>query len=87
MFKLASFGMSYPGFKSYVKAFLWNIICCPVLAYGMESIDLSERDITHLRTMEGNTIKRVMGISKHSLHNNILKDLGVPFVDDVVKKQ
>ena len=85
MFKLASFGMSYPGFDSDVKAFLWNTIGCPILTYGMESIDLSESDIKHLRTLQGNTIKRVMGISKHSHHSNILKAVGVPPVDDVIK--
>ena len=85
MFKLASFGMSYPGLNSDVKAFLWNTIGCPILAYGMESIDLSESDIKQLRTMQGNTIKRVLGISKHSHHSNILNALGVPTVDDVIK--
>ena len=85
MFKLASFGMSYPGLNSDVKAFLWNTIGCPILAYGMESIDLSESDIKQLKTLQGNTIKRVMGISKHSHHSNILKALGVPTIDDVIK--
>ena len=87
MFKLASFGMSYPGLNSDVKAFLWNTIGCPILAYGMESIDLSESDIKQLKTLQRNTIKRVMGISKHSHHSNILKALGVPIVDDVIRKQ
>ena len=40
----------------------------------MESIDLSESDIKHLRTMQENTIKRVIGVSKRSHYNNILKD-------------
>ena len=35
--------------------------------------------------LQGNTIKRVMGINKHSHHSNILKALGVPSVDDVIK--
>ena len=85
MFKLASFGMSYPGLNSDVKAFLWNTIGCPILAYGMESIDLSESDIKQLKTLQVNTLKIVMGISKHSHHSNILKALGVPTIDDVIK--
>ena len=85
MFKLASFGMSYTGLSSDVKAFLWNTIGCPILAYGMESIDLSDSDIKHLKTVQGNTIKRVLGINKRSHHSNILKALGVPSVEDVIK--
>ena len=81
MFKLASFGMSYTGLSSDVKAFLWNTIGCPILAYGMESIDLSESDIKHLKTMQENTIKRVMGINKRSHHSNILKALENPSVE------
>ena len=85
MFKLASFEMSYTGLSSDVQAFLWNTIGCPILAYGMESIDLSDSDIKHLKTVQGNTIKRVLGINKRSHHSNILKALGVPSVEDVIK--
>ena len=51
----------------------------------MESFDLSESDIKHLKTVQGNTIERLMGINKHSHHSNILKALGVLSVDDVIK--
>ena len=51
----------------------------------MESIDLSDSDIKHLKTVQGNTIKRVLGINKRSHHSNILKALGVPSVEDVIK--
>lgn len=77
--------MSYPDLNSDMKAFLWNTIDCPILADGMESIELSENDIKHLSTMQKNTIKRVMGVSKHSAHSNILKALRVPTVDDIIK--
>ena len=87
MLKLASFSIAYPGFNSDVKAFLWNTIDCPILAYGMGSIDLSEIVIKHLRTMQGNTVERVIDISMHFHHSNILKAFAVPIVDDVVKKQ
>ena len=59
---------------------------CPILAYGMDSIDLSESDIKHLRTMLGNTTKIVMGVNKYSHHCNLLKALEVPNVNDVIKK-
>ena len=65
--------MSYPGLNSDVKAFLWNTIGYHILAYGMESINLSESDIKNLKTMQGNTIKRVMDINKRSHHSNILR--------------
>ena len=37
---------------------------------------LSESDIKHLKTMQGNTMERVMGINNRSHHSNILKALG-----------
>ena len=77
--------MSYTSLRSDVKAFQWITIGCPILEYGMESIDLSESDIKHLKTMQGNTMGRVMGINNRSHHSNILKALGVPTVDDVIK--
>ena len=73
-------------YNSGVKAFLCNTIGCPILAYGMEFINLSESNIKQQRTMQGNTRKIVIGISKHSHHSNMLKALGIPTVDDVIKK-
>lgn len=47
---MSSMGVSYPGLKSDVNAFLWNSIGCPILTYGMESIALSG---TNIRTLKG----------------------------------
>ena len=77
--------VSYPGLNSDVKAFLWSTIGCHIHAYGMEFIDLSESDIKQLKTLQGNTIQRVMGISKLSHHSSNLQALAVPTVDDVIK--
>ena len=84
MFKMASMGLSYPGLNSDVKAFLWNTIGSPILTYGMESIDLSQSDIKHLKTTQGNIIKRVMGVNKCAHHSSLLKALVVPAVDDII---
>ena len=50
LFKLASMGLSYPGLNTDVKAFLWNSIGCPILSYGLESLQLTKTDIKELKT-------------------------------------
>ena len=72
------------GLNSDVKAFLWNTMGCPILVYGMESINLSKQDIKQLKTTQGNIIKRIMGIKKRAHHSNILKALNIPPVEDVI---
>ena len=83
---MTSLGLSYPGLNSDVKAFLWNSICCPILEYGMESIMISQSDIKALKTTQGNIIKRIMGINKHSHHSKLLMALKIPVVEDVITK-
>ena len=78
-------GLSYPGLNSDVKAYLWKSICCPTLAYGMESIMLSQKELKELKTAQCNIIKRVMGINKRSHHTHLLKALGIPPVEEVIK--
>ena len=51
----------------------------------MESIDLSECDIKHPKTKQGDSLKRVMGVSIHFLHSDILKAIGISNVVDVIR--
>ena len=85
-FGMTAMGLSYPGLNSDVKAFLWKSISSPLLAYGMESISLSNSEIKILKTTQGNTIKRIMGFNKRSHHSKILKALKIPSVDQVIQK-
>ena len=85
LFKLASMGLSYPGLNTDVKAFLWNSIGCPILSYGLESLQLTKTDIKELKTTQGNIIKRTMGVNKRSHHSNLLKALKIPPIEDIIK--
>ena len=86
IFKMSSIGVSYPGLNSDVKAFLWNSIGSPILLYGMESIALSRSDIKYLKTTQGNIIKRINGINKHSHHSKLLDALKIPNIEETIKK-
>ena len=85
-FGITSIGLSYPGLDSDVKAFLWKSIGSPLLAYGMESLALSNGDLKVLKTTQGNIIKRIMGLNKRSHHSKLLKALKVPSMEDVIQK-
>ena len=50
----------------------------------MESIDLSQSNIRHLKTTQGNIIKIVMGVNKCAHHSSLLKALVIPAVDDTI---
>ena len=39
-FSMTAMGLSYPGLNSDVKAFIWKTISSPLLAYGMESLEI-----------------------------------------------
>ena len=85
MFKMASMGLSYPGLNSEVKAFLWNTIGSPILAYGMESMTLSQGDLKQLNSAQGTIIKRIMGVNNRAHHSNLQKALFVPTVVKVIE--
>ena len=48
--------------------------------------DLTQNDLRYAKSIQGNIIKRVMGLNKRSHHSNLLKALIVPSVDNVIKK-
>jgi len=79
-FGLVPLGLNYPGIQSYVKAYIWNLVCRPTLLYGLESIHLDPASIRQLESLQGSLVKRMNGISKRSHHNNLLLALGIPRV-------
>ena len=85
MFKMASMGVSYPGLNSDVKAFLWNTLGAPILAYGMESIALPQGDLKQLKSTQGTIIKRIIGVNKRAHHSNLQKALLVPSIVEVIE--
>lgn len=77
MYRLSVAGMSYPGLATDAKPYLWNSIGAPTLLYGLDSVPLSRNQINNLKSVQGCTIKRVMGISKKSHHTNLMDAMGV----------
>ena len=85
LYGLTSVGMSYPGLASETKAYLWNSIGAPMITYGMDSVNLTNANLKQLRSVQGNVIKRVMGIPKRSHHSELLEALRIPATNELVK--
>ena len=86
IYGLTSVGMCYPGLSSDVKAYLWKVIGAPTLTYGMESVNLTSKNIKLLKSGHGTIMKRVMGFSKRSRTQPLLQALSVLPVTDVIAK-
>ena len=74
---LGNSGMAYPGLATDVKSHLWRTICDPVLSYGIECISLGKKHWDCLQSLQGQCIKKFMGLSKRSRHSNLLKALSI----------
>ena len=56
-----------------------------MITYGMDSVNLTNANLKQLRSVQGNVIKRVMGIPKRSHHSELLEALRIPATDELVK--
>ena len=74
---LGNSGMAYPGLATDVKSHLWRTICDPVLSYGIDCISLGKKHWDCLQSLQGQCIKKCMGLSKRSRHSNLLKALSI----------
>ena len=85
MYAYSSAGIQYPGLHASVKSYIWKSVGVPTLLFGMECIPLSLTDINKLSSIQGCTVKNVLGLGKRNHHSNVLNSLGIPQVKDVIK--
>ena len=76
-FGLQGRGMSYPGLGSDVKAHLWKTTCSPALTYGMDCVQVSNKSMHKMESLQGTLMKRCLGVPKYNHHSTILQALDI----------
>ena len=55
-------GMSYPGLAIDAKAYIWNIMCQPIVLCAMDCIPLSNYGKLNLESTQGNLLNKVLNL-------------------------
>ena len=84
VFKFSTAGSLYPGLNCDVKTHLWNTINCPVLTYGLETINISKTELEELQSTQGTIVKRGLGLSKRSHYHRVLQACNIPPIEEVI---
>ena len=80
-----SAGMSYPGMNSQAKSYLWKTVGVPCLTYGMNTVNLSPRNLSQLGSTQGTLVKGCLGLGKRHRHSRLLRALNIPPVSHIIK--
>ena len=83
-FKFSTAGALYPGLNCEVKTHIWNTINCPVLTYGLETIYISSIELEELKSAQGTTVKRGLGLSKRSHYHRVLQACNITPIEEVI---
>ena len=83
-FKFSTAGALYPGLNCEVKTHIWNTINCPVLTYGLETIHISNTELEELKSTQGTTVKRGLGLSKRSHYHRVLQACNITPIEEVI---
>ena len=83
-FKFSTAGAPYPGLNCKVKTHIWNTINCPVLTYGLEAIHISRTELEELKSAQGTTVKRGLGLSKRSHYHRVLQACTITPIEEVI---
>lgn len=83
-YNLLPAGILYPGASPEVQAYLYKHICQPSLTYGVECMNISDKEICKLDSTQGKLIKQSLGLSKRSHNTEILKALNIKTVSEIV---
>ena len=84
IFGNAAAGALYPGLNCDIKTHIWNTINCPVLTYGLETIHISKTELEDLKSAQGSTIKRGLGLSKRSHYHRVLRACNITPIEEVI---
>ena len=61
-------------------------ICLPSLAYSLECINIPDKDLQSLNTVQGKLIKQSLGPSKYSHNTQLLEAMTIKAVNDIVAR-
>ena len=74
----------HPGLNCEVKTLIWNTANCPVLTYGLETIHISNNELEELKSAQGTTVKRGLGLSKRSHYHRVLQACNIAPIEEVI---
>ena len=85
VFKFTTAGLTYPGLNCEVKTHIWNTINCPVLTYELETLHITNDELEDLKSAQGTTVKRGLGLGKRSHYHRVLKACNITPIEEVIK--
>ena len=87
-YSLSPVGILYPGASVNVQSYLYKHICQPSLTYGLECINIPDKDLQNLNTVQGKLIKQSLGLSKYSHNTQLLEAISITgkSVTDIVAR-
>ena len=80
-------GITSPGLHPDLKARLWKTACQPVALYGCEAIPLRPTDIRALDSLQGELVKKSIGIGKRSHHSALLRALHIDRMEEIILRR
>ena len=84
-YSLKSIGIEGKDLSPKLKAHLIKTYVRAITYYGLENLTITKTDIKKLQTLEGNMIKKMLGISKRTHTTQLLYALGVEPVEIKLK--
>ena len=75
--RLTSLGLTSENFHAFTKAQLLKIYIRPVLAYGIENIELDKKNLLTLKRLEENNLKRMLQISNRCHSTELYEALNI----------
>ena len=83
---LISTGVINDQMDIYTKMCMFKIYLKPLLFYGCEVLDLSPQEVNELKRIEGNMIKKIIGMAKQCKSTSLYGALEIETVEDSIKK-
>ena len=80
-YSLYNIGFMSKSMNTYTKSFIYKTYCRPALLYGMEFVEISDKNIKQMRTDESLLIKRVLSVHKTSKSTILYQTLNLRELD------
>jgi len=68
------------------KVFLWRAVVLPALLFGCDVAPLRAPDVLRLEKCQASSIKAALGLPQKAHHHALLKGLGVPSIQVLLRK-
>ncbi len=69
-----------------LKSFMYKENCRPILFYGIENMNLNQKDYKEIQTSEATLIKYALNLCKSVKSKNLLKAVNLEFAENRVKE-